>query len=327
MKKINLLLLSLLVLVGILAGCGDTSDSEENEKQDADTEQTDTAHDTEGNEFPITVEDANGKEITIDEKPEQIVSLIPSITEIVYELDLGDSLVGVSDHDNYPEEVLDKEKIGGLELNVEKILSLEPDLVLAHPTNDTDGLEQLENSGMTVFVVNDATNFDEVYESIELISQVTGTEDTGKDLITTMENDLNEIAEKAEEIGEDEKKKVYLEISPAPEIFTPGKNTFENDILELINAENVAKDEDGWVEISEEAVVEMNPDVIALTYDYIDNPIEEVMERKAWQDIDAIMDEQVYLIDTDIVSRPGPRLVEGAEKLGEAIYPQVFDGK
>jgi|SRR5690625_805997 len=327
MKKINLFLLSLLVVVGVLSGCGDTSESEGNEKQDADTEQTDSAHDTEENEFPITIEDANGKEITIDEKPEQIVSLIPSNTEIVYELDLGDSLVGVSDHDNYPEEVLDKEKIGGLELNVEKILSLEPDLVLAHPTNDTDGLEQLEESGITVFVINDATNFDEVYDSIELISQVTGTEDKGKDLITAMQNDLNEIAEKAEEIDEDEKKKVYLEISPAPEIFTPGKNTFENDILELLNAENVAKDEDGWVEISEEAVVEMNPDVIALTYDYIDNPVEEVMKRKAWQDIDAIMDEQVFLIDTDIVSRPGPRLVEGAEKLGEVIYPQIFDGE
>lgn len=161
----------------------------------------------------------------------------------------------------------------------------------------------------------------------EMMAEVTGTKDKGEELITTMQDDLDVVAEKADEIDEDDMKNVYIEISPAPEIFTSGKNTFEDDILDILHAENVAKDEDGWVELSEEAVVEMNPDVIVLTYDYTDNPVEDVMERKAWQDIDAVKDEQVYLVDTDIVSRPGPRLVEGAEELGKAIYPEVFGEK
>jgi len=330
MKKLNLFLLSLLLMMGILAGCGDTSENNEsNSDQEANTEQNDDVDNDEAKEeaFPVTLEDASGEEVTIEEEPEQIVTLIPSITELAFALDLGDKVVGVSDHDNYPEEVLDKEKIGGLELNTEKILSLEPDLVLAHPTNDADAIEQLRDSGLTVFVVNDATNFDEVYESIEMMAEVTGTEDKGEELITTMQDDLDAVAEKADEIDEDDMKNVYIEISPAPEIFTPGKNTFEDDILDILHAENVAKDEDGWVELSEEAVVEMNPDVIVLTYDYIENPVEEVMERKAWEDIDAVKDEQVYLVDTDLVSRPGPRLVEGAEELGKAIYPEVFGEK
>lgn len=329
MKKFNLFLLSLLLMFGILAGCGDTTENNESNEQDVNTEQNDASadEDTQEQTFPITVEDASGEEITIEGEPERIVSLIPSNTELAYALDLGENIVGVSDHDNYPEDVLDKEKIGGLELNIEKILSLEPDLVLAHPTNDLDGVEQLKESGITVLTVNDATNFEEIYQSIEMMSEATGTKDKGEDLVATMKEDLQAIEDKADDIEESDMKKVYIEISPAPEIFTPGQNTFEDEILSILNAENMAGDQDGWVELSEEAVVEKNPDVIILTYDYIDNPVKQVLDRKAWQDITAVKEEQVHVVDTDVVSRPGPRLVEGAEILGEAIYPEVFGEK
>src|SRR5699024_8465872 len=136
--------------------------------------------------------------------------------------------------------------------------------------------------------------------------------------------DLADVEKKADDIPEDDVKTVYVEISPDPELFTPGKNTSEDEILSIINAENAAGDEDGWVERSEEEVVEMNQDVIVLTYDDVDDPVEGVLERDAWQDIDAIKNEQVVQVDTDLVSRPGPRLVEGAEALAEVIYPEVF---
>lgn len=325
MKKLNLLLLSMLLVFGVLAGCSDSKDQNDNAQSPSTENEQNESSDVDGDVFPVTVEDANGEEITIEKEPEHIVSLIPSNTELAYDLGLGDSIVGVSDHDNYPEDVLDKEKIGGLELNIEKIVSLEPDLVLAHPTNDLDGLEQLEESGITVFMINDATSFDEVYQSIEMMAKATGTQTKGDELIADMKEDLQTIEEKAEKIDASDMKRVYIEISPEPEIYTPGKNTFENDILTLVHAENIAEAEDGWVEMSEEAIVETNPDVIILTYDYVDNPVELVMERKAWQDINAIKDERVHLVDTDLVSRPGPRLVEGAKALGKAIYPEVFD--
>src|SRR5699024_2892870 len=101
-------------------------------------------------------------------------------------------------------------------------------------------------------------------------------------------------------------------------------HTFEQEILSLINAENVVE-EDGWVMINEEEVVDMNPDVIIVTYDYTDDPVGEVLARDAWQDITAVKDERVIQVDTDVVSRPGPRLVEGAETLAKAIYPEIFD--
>src|SRR5699024_3739223 len=111
-----------------------------------------------------------------------------------------------------------------------------------HPSNDPDGLEQLKESGLTVLTMNDATNFDEVYESIEMMATATGTETEGEEIITTMQDDLAALEEKASEISEEDMKKVFIEISPEPEIFTPGNNTFENEILTKINARNIAED-------------------------------------------------------------------------------------
>lgn len=319
--KLHKLLLSMLIIVGLIAGCN----SAENEGTDQTKDDaTQTEQTEEISHFPVTIEDSQGDEITIEEKPEKIVSLMPSNTEIAFALGLGDKIVGVSDHDNYPEEALDKEKIGGLELNIELILSLEPDLVLAHPGNNMDGIEQLRDSGITVLFVNDATTFEEVYDSIEMISQVTGTVEEGQHIIESMKEGFAALQEKAEAISEDDMKTVFIEISPSPEIYTPGMNTFENEILSLIRAENVAGDEDGWVMLNEEAIVEMNPDVIIVTYDFVEDPVGEVMGRDAWQDIEAVKNDQVIQVDTDIVSRPGPRLVEGAEVLAKEIYPDVF---
>jgi iron complex transport system substrate-binding protein len=319
-------LFTLFFILVVLSGCGDAAENNDTDtNQDESPEQTEQSTEEEAAAFPVTVEDASGEEVTIEEEAEAIVSLIPSNTEIAFALGLDERIVGVSEHDNYPEEALEKETIGGLELNVEMILSLEPDLVLAHPTNPPEGIDQITDSGITVLTVNDATNFEQVYESIEMIATATGTEAEGEEIITSMQDDFSAIEEKASEIPEEDKKKVFIEISPEPEIFTSGNNTFENEILETINAQNIAEDQEGWVELSEEAIVEQNPDVIILSYDFVEDPVGEVLDRNAWQDTEAVKNEQVIQVDTDILSRPGPRLTEGAETLAKAIYPDVFE--
>jgi len=335
MRHLRLILLSILLVLGTLAACGiadnnenvnnnDNNNIEENvnENNEENNEENEASDEV---EYPVTVTDGFGEEFTMEEEPKTIVSLMPSNTEIAYALDLGEKMVAGSDHDNYPEEALELEKVGGMELNIEAILALEPDLVLAHPGNDPDAIEQLEDSDLAVYVVQDATNFDEVYESIEAVAQITGSAAKGEEIIETMQADLEEIVETAESIEEDDMKTVYIEISPEPEIYTPGKGTFEDDILSLINAVNGAADEDGWVMISEEAVIEMNPDVIIATYDYVEDIEEGIMSRDGWGDITAVQDEAVVVVDTDLVSRPGPRLVEGALELAKAIYPDVFN--
>lgn len=316
MKRLFVLLFSILLIGGILTGCNSTSDQ---------VEQTKKAEQAENNSYPVTIEDASGEKITLDEKPERIISLIPSNTEISYALGLGDEIVGVSDYDDYPEEVSEKEKIGGIDFNVEKVISLAPQLVLANSSNAEEGLQQLRDAGLTVLVVNDATNFEQVYKSIEMIGKATGEQQKAENVIQDMKESLENIQEKAKVISKNDQKRVFIEIMPAPEIYTAGKNTFMHEILTIINAENAAKDHEGWVKMNEEAIIALNPDVIITTYGFnTEDPRETVLSRNAWQDIEAIKNKQVFDIHSNLIDRPGPRLVEGVEKLAKAVYPEIF---
>lgn len=309
-------LAALLLLAAMLAGCGSGagSSAQPTKKEEPKTEQS---------AFPVTVKDGLGEEVTIKAEPKTIVSLIPSHTEIAYALGLGEKIVGVSDFDNYPEDVKTKTKIGGMEFNVEKILSLKPDLVLAHASsahNSRDGLQQLKDAGITVLVVNDAKSFADVYASIELIGKATGTVDKAKQVIEGMKEKLSQIEEKAKQIPANKRANVWVEVSPPPQLYTAGKGTFMDEMLQVISAKNVAGDLEGWPMVTEEKAVAYKPDVIITTY----GGAKQVLERAAWKDVPAVKNKRVYDVNTDLVSRPGPRLAEGVEELAKAIYPEVF---
>jgi iron complex transport system substrate-binding protein len=322
-KKFYSFLFVLLLSFGVLAGCGQGDSNEEAKK-----EEKPQSEETEKAEFPVTIKDASDKKVVIEKKPERIVSLIPSNTEIAFSLGLGEEVVGVSDFDTYPKEVADKEKIGGMDLNLEKIISLNPDLVLAHGSNahnSTEGLQQLRDSGIQVIIVNDAKSFEEVYNSIEMVGKATGEVKKAKEIISDMKGKIANIKEKAAEISEDEMKTVYVEVSPAPDMYTTGKNTFMSEMLEIINANNMAGDLDGWVKIDQEAIIKKNPDVIITTYGYYtEDPAGQVLSRDGWKDINAVKNKQVIDVHSEIVTRSGPRLAEGVEELANAIYPDVF---
>ncbi|KZE64289.1 iron ABC transporter substrate-binding protein [Fictibacillus phosphorivorans] len=317
MKKFTQMTMMLLLVIAIITGCSTANETADQNGKGSQKVQSD---------FPLKVKDASGKEVTIEERPEKIVSLIPSNTEILFALGLEKEVVGVSDFDNYPEAAAKKTKIGGMEFNVEKIVGLKPDLVLAHESGMAtakDGLKQLEDAGIAVFVVKDATNFDDTYDSIDTISEVTGTESKGDEIIKGMKDDLADIEDKAKSVKE--KKKVWVEVSPSPEIYTAGKGTFIDEMLKAINAENAAGDLDGWAKVSEEQPVAYNPDVIVTTYGYYtEKPKEQVIARKAWKDVSAVKNNNIYDVHSDKVTRPGPRLIEGVEELAKAIYPDVF---
>lgn len=319
MKKWYSFLFLLVFSVGILAGCGGE------EKPVQENQASETVEQKKEQLFPVTIKDAIDEEVVIEEKPQKIISLIPSNTEIAFALGLGEEIVGVSDHDNYPEEVNEKEKIGGMEMNVEKVISLAPDLVLAHDSsahNSAEGLQQLRDSGIAVVVVNDATNFDEVYKSIEMIANATGAQEEAEELIKGMKAKIAEIQEKTASITE--KKTVIVEVFPEP-ISVVGTNTFMDEMLKIINAENAVGDLEGWPTLDAESFIERNPDVIITTYGfYTENVVESVLGREGWQDVAAIKNKQVFDVHSDLVTRSGPRLAEGIEELAKAIYPEVF---
>lgn len=323
MKKFYAFLLTMLLAAGVLAGCGESAEQPKEEKK---VEEGQNAGGEEA-AFPVTIKDALDNEIVIESKPERIVSMIPSNTEIAFELGLGEEVVGVSDFDNYPPEATEKEKIGGMEFNVEKIISLNPDLVLAHASsahNSEAGLQQLRDAGVTVLVVNDAKSFDQVFESIVMVGTAAGEKDKAEQLISDMKSKLEEIKTKAQDIKGEDRKSVFVEVSPAPEIYTAGAKTFMDEMLSAINAENIITEE-GWPKMDPEAIIERNPDVIITTHGYYtEDAAGNVMKRDGWQDITAVKNKQVADVDSDMVTRSGPRIIEGVEELAKAVYPDVF---
>jgi len=324
MKKLYPLLFVYFLLLGILAACGGSSENQTNEGPSSSENQNEKKTEV---TYPVTITDALDNEVTIETKPEKIVSLIPSNTEIVYSLEMGDKVVGVSDYDNFPEEVLEKEKIGGLEINIEKIISLQPELVLAHESTAQSagaGLQQLRDSGIVVLIVNDAKNIDEVYDSILMIGSATGELTQAESIVSEMKSLINDIEAKASEISEGDRKTVFVEVSPAPDIVATGANTFMDEMLQVINAKNIVTEE-GWAKLDPEAVIERNPDVIITTHGYYTgDAVANVMNRDGWQDMTAVKNKQVVDVDSDMVTRTGPRIAQGVEELAKAVYPELF---
>ncbi|XQY93723.1 ABC transporter substrate-binding protein [Metabacillus sp. HB246100] len=315
------------VLMVFTAACGTNNDQPVN---DTSNQETDTAEESNQPQsdgtFPVTVVDGTGEEITIEDEPETIISVIPSNTEITYAIGQGEKLIAVDNYSNYPEETAELEKIGDQQLDVEKILALQPDLALVteyQHENNPDILNQFKENGTDVVVINSAESFDQVYASINLIGKVTGAAEEAQNVVQEMQDRLEVVKEKASRI--EEPKRVWVEVSPAPDIFTPGQNTFMHEMLESIHAVNTAGDQTGWVKMTEEEIVTLNPDVIITTYGYyVDNPAEGVLSREGWTEVPAIKNEQVYDVNNDTVTRPGPRLIDGVETLAELIYPDVF---
>lgn len=321
MKKIWQLMLVALLATLMLAACGT---EKEPEKNNTPATQTDGQENVIEATFPLTLTDAVGNEITFDEAPKTIVSMQPSNTEILFALGLNEEIVGVNDYDNYPAEALEKEKIGGMQFNVEKIVSLQPDVVFAHESglnSGAEGYQQIRDAGIKVFVVKNATNFEETYSTIEQLGQATGKTKEAATVVEDMKAKIAEVLEKTDKV--ENKKRVFIETSDAPDIYAPGKNTFMQEILDMIGAENVVTETD-WVVISPEEIVSQNPDVIIVMYSYVPNIIESVKNRDGFGDITAVKEDKVIQVDENLTSRTGPRLAQGLEEVAKAVYPEAF---
>lgn len=321
MKKFWKIGLSAFLTLGLLAACGqeEKNDKSANEQQtQQETTQVDEAT------FPMTLTDAIGKDITLEAPPEKIVSLIPSNTEILFGLGLNDEIVGVTDNDDYPPEVAEKEKVGGMEYNIEKIIALKPDIVFSHESSmslSEAAIEQLESAGVKVFVVNNAQDFNETYSTIEQLGRATGKLPEAEKVIANMKAKVEEVLAKVKDV---EPKKVIVEASDEPDIYTAGNGTFMNAMLEMIHAENVAADADGWYKMDAEQIIAKNPDVIVVTYHYVPDILTKIPQRAGFETITAVKNKAIVQVDENTTSRQGPRLGEGLEELAKAIYPEVF---
>lgn len=272
----------------------------------------------------ISFTDMAGREIELAKPAAKIVALTPSDAEILFTIDAGDKIVGRGEYVDFPEETQNIPSVGtDGNTNLEQIINLKPEVVILSPMTQTeDQMKALEDAGITV-VVENANTIEQVYTNINDLGKLTGNEAEAENLVDEMKatfKDFTDQASRQELAGNT----VYYEISPLEfGLWTGGKNTFMNEIGNALGLKNVFGDLDSWAEISEEQVIEANPDYIITTSMPAANgssPVDEIKKRPGWENINAVKNNQVFQANSDEFTRPGPRLMNAVETLYNFIY-------
>lgn len=321
-KRMIPLFLVCALLAG-LTGCqqpAENSSAPESEQVTASAAVTEAGSDNEPTS--VTITDMKGREITLEEPADRIVALTASDCEILYAIGAGNSLVGRGTYCDYPAEVLDVAEVAsGADTNIEQIIALEPDVLLMSDMAQTEEqVAQLEAAGIRV-VVSEATDIEDVYTAIEMIGALMGKETNAAAVIENMKTTFRNVQEAATGDGS---KTVYFEVSPLQwGLYTAGKNTFMDEIATMLGLTNCFADVDGWSAISEEQVLERSPDYIVTITMYFGEgptPEEEIMSRTGWENVTAVQNKAILNLQNNELSRPAPRLADGAQMLFDFVY-------
>jgi len=268
--------------------------------------------------FPLTLVDDDGVEVTVAAEPRRIVTFAPSMTEIVYALGVGDRLVGVSGpFDDFPAEAQQVEQVGGagdfgVDANVERVVALEPDLFLTIKGGDAWKAE-LRDLGVPIVTLN-ATDFGDLLADIATVGAVTGAAAAAEALVDDMATRAEAVAAQATE-----RISCFFEVYYPP-LTTIGPNTFVYDLLERAGCDPVTADAlSDYPEWSVEDLVAEGPQVYLVTPESAKSP-GAIARRPGFDGIAAVAEGNIVLVDGDLVTRPGPRVVDGLEQLAAALH-------
>ena len=271
---------------------------------------------------PVTITDMLGREITLEQPATRVVALTPSDCEILFTIGAGDTLVGRGEYCDYPAEVLDIPAVqSGAETNIEEILALEPQLLIMSTMSQTEEqAAQLEAAGVQV-VISDAQDIAGVYTAIKMIGKLMGKDENAAEVIDNMKTTFAEIEEKSTGDGS---KTIYFEVSPLEYgLYTAGAHTFMDEVANMLGVKNCFADVEGWSAISEEQVLERNPDyIMTITMYYGEGPTpeEEILGRAGWENVTAVKNKAILNLVDNELSRPAPRLADGAKMLYDFVY-------
>lgn len=330
-KWIALLMSAVLVLSTVgLSGCGGNSQEKDvkdtpttaAKKEDMDKTQTeDTQSSVEDTEYPLTITDGLGDEITFEKEPERVISLAPANTEILFALGAGDRIKGRTDYCSYPEEASEVESIGTYsEPNTELIISMEPDVVFATDYIDDSIREQIESTGAKVVVYTSKN----VYVVLDLIIQmglILNLNENAAELVDSMNTELEEIEQIV--ASNQEEKSVFVDLGS---FYSVGPGALLYDMLDRIGVTNITADtETAYPQLSVESIIEKNPDIYISLYSSPD----ELKQTAGLDELDCIKNNNIIFFEAlsqeaDTIQRPSPRVVEGIRLLAEKIYPDLF---
>ncbi len=273
----------------------------------------------------ITITDDAGRQVHLDSVPARIISHVPSITETLFALGLGDKVVADSDDCDYPEAAKTKPKIGGYYTpNIEEIVAMKPDLVL------TDGyvpelITKLDSLGIPIVVIN-PKDINGVLSDIELLGNITGSQQKAQEITSDMKKRIDAVVNT---VGNASRPSVFyvLDATDTTKPWTAGPGSFVDALISLAGGVNVAASaSDPWIQFNMEELVGANPDIILLDSNMGTTviPPQELKELPVWQDLTAVKENRIYTIDADLVDRSGPRIVQGLEDIAKILHPELF---
>jgi iron complex transport system substrate-binding protein len=275
----------------------------------------------------VMITDDYGYEVGITDPPQRIISLAPSNTEILYALGLEDRIVGVTDYCNYPPQVTEKETIGGYSsVDVEKVVSLHPDLVVAADGSTEEVIDHLRGIGLTVIALN-PPDIQGILHDIEIMGQATGTEAEAEAIVADMQARMDAVQER------------HAAISHAPTvahvvwhdpIYVSGADTFQNEQIMLAGGKNAFGEIEEWGTVTLEEFIVANPDIIIVNSGSgMGNEGEHAiynffMQEDRLKNLNAVKQGRVYVIDSDIIDRGGPRIIDSLELVAKDIHPELY---
>jgi cobalamin transport system substrate-binding protein len=300
-------LVAMALVVALVAGCSGSG---------AVSSETGSKVTGQAHNFPVTLTDDASRTVTVTKRPERIVSLAPANTEIVAALGLEKNLVGVTTYDDYPPSVKSLPKIGDfMNPNVEAIAAAKPDLILVTTGVQADVLSRLEALGAPVIAIDPAT-VDGVLADIEKVGSATGKKAESKDLTAKMRGQIASI-EKV--VASARPVSVFLEIGQNP-LYAVGSGTLLDDLVKRAGGTNIVT-KPGYVAYSNEQVLKDDPDVYLATLGSMGDP--KNIEKGQLASLRAAKEKRVYVLDENVVTRPGPRITEGLLAVAKALHPDV----
>lgn len=275
---------------------------------------------------PIELTDQLNRTVKLEKLPQRIVSLAPSNTEILYALGLADRVVGVTDFDNYPPEVKEKESIGGFSTpNLEKVVALAPDLVVAASIHEKQVIPQLEQKGITVLALVPKT-LDDIMAAITMAGKATGTEAKASEVVTGMQRRIKAVTDKTGKIEQANRPKVMYVVWHDP-LKASAQETFHDELIKKAGGVNVFGNLTGYPSVSLEAVIEGNPAVILAGIGMgqgQDAPLQFALNDERLRGVDARKNGRVFGVNSDTAGRAGPRIVDVLEEFARLIQPELF---
>ena len=335
MKKLSAII-SILILATLIVfpACSETSiNTQENgdttppqiQEQPGDTEPQTTAIIT---EYPLTITDNFGRVVVIETEPQRIISLAPSITETLFALGLDDRIVGVTDYCDYPEEAKLKPSVASFtKPNLEKLVSVEPDLIFAESIHTAEVVSSLEELGLTVIVITDSS-VELILDNILLIGKAANINQNAEELVDELTSRIAAVTGPINELPESSLPRIMHIMWDMP-IFCTGGKTYINDMFNYAGSINVyATEFEGSREVSLEDIVAKNPEIIIITGmgTKADRVYDSIKNEDRLRTTDAYINNRIYKIsNSNIIERSGPRIIEGIEELAKLMHPEIFD--